>query len=129
MRSRWSLLAWAALGALLELPLVQAGGGVPASNSAGPPSPMQVLLVGGGLLARLLAVPGAPERLLATLEARTDDDGLLFVRLDKQAAYQGRLELTQGEDCVQLRLKMEAYQAGRDASLAALRRMIASARP
>jgi RNA binding exosome subunit len=81
------------------------------------------------VLERVLAVPGARERLRATLDARTDEDGLLYVRLDKQAAAQGRLELTQGEDCVQLRLKVEAYPAGRDAALAMLTRLLESARP
>jgi hypothetical protein len=81
------------------------------------------------VLERVLAIPGARERLLATLEARTDEDGLFYVRLDKQAAAQERLELTQGEDCVQLRLKVEAYPAGRDASLEMLRRILESGRP
>ncbi|HEX2066228.1 MAG TPA: RNA-binding domain-containing protein [Candidatus Thermoplasmatota archaeon] len=81
------------------------------------------------VLARLLALPGAQERLLAQLEARTDEGGLFFVRLDKQAAAQGRLALTQGEDCVQLRLKVEAYPAGRGAALAVLGRMLESGRP
>ncbi|HUR64683.1 MAG TPA: RNA-binding domain-containing protein [Candidatus Thermoplasmatota archaeon] len=81
------------------------------------------------VLERVLAVPGARERLRATLDARTDEDGLLYVRLDKQAAAQGRLELTQGEDCVQLRLKVEAYPAGRAAALAMLARLLESARP
>ncbi|HUR61555.1 MAG TPA: RNA-binding domain-containing protein [Candidatus Thermoplasmatota archaeon] len=81
------------------------------------------------VLGRVLAVPGARARLLATLEARTDDDGVLYVRLDKQAAYQGRLELTQGEDCVQLRLKVEAYPSGREAALATLGRMLEAERP
>lgn len=81
------------------------------------------------VLERVLAVPDARERLLATLESRTDDDGVLYLRLDKQAAFQGRLELTQGEDCVQVRLKVEAYPAGREAALGALRRMLESGRP
>jgi RNA binding exosome subunit len=81
------------------------------------------------VLERVLAIPGARERLRATLEARTDEDGLFFVRLDKQAAAQGRLELTQGEDCVQLRLKVEAYPAGREAALALLGRLLESGRP
>lgn len=81
------------------------------------------------VLERVLAIPGARERLRATLDARTDEDGLFYARLDKQAAAQGRLELTQGEDCVQLRLKVEAYPAGRAAALAMLERILESGRP
>lgn len=81
------------------------------------------------VLERVLAIPGARERLRATLDARTDEHGLFYVRLDKQAAAQGRLEVTQGEDCVQLRLKVEAYPAGRAAALAMLGRLLESGRP
>lgn len=73
------------------------------------------------LLARLMAIPGAHAQLAATLDQRTDDDGVLYVRVDKQEAYQGRLVLTQGEDCVQCRFRVEAYPAGRDTALAALK--------
>ena len=81
------------------------------------------------VLVRLFEVPGLREAVRRTIESRTDDDGVLYVRLDKQEAYRGRLALTQGEDCVQLRLKMEAYPAGRAASLAALDRLLGSGRP
>ena len=81
------------------------------------------------ILERLFAVPGLVESVRKTIEARTDEDGVFFVRVDKQAAFQERLELTTGEDCVQLRLKMEAYPSGREASLAALDRLLGSGRP
>jgi hypothetical protein len=73
------------------------------------------------VLARVLAIPGAHERVLATLDARVDDDGILYLRLDKQAAFAGRLVLLDGEDAIQLRLKPEAHPANREAALAALR--------
>jgi hypothetical protein len=81
------------------------------------------------VLERILALPGARERLRSSLDARVDDDGVLYVRLDKQAAFQGRLELTPGEDCVQARLKMETYPADRDTAMAALAQMVDSGRP
>jgi RNA-binding protein len=81
------------------------------------------------VLSRLLALPGGLDRLRATLEARVDDDGILYARVEKQAAAQGELRLTEGEDAIQLRLKVESYPAGRDAALRALAAMLASGRP
>lgn len=80
-------------------------------------------------LQRLLALPGARAELAATLDARTDDDGIFYVRFDKQEAAQGRLALTRGEDAIQARLKMEHYPATREAALASLAGLLAAARP
>jgi RNA-binding protein len=80
-------------------------------------------------LGRVLALPGVRDDLLATLEARTDDDGVFYLRVDKQEAFAGRLQLTRGEDAVQLRLKMEHYPATREAALASLKSMLESGRP
>lgn len=82
-----------------------------------------------GLLGRLLELPGARDDLKATLESRTDDDGVFFARVDKQDAYAGKLTLTRGEDCVQLRLKLEHYPATREAAVASLTRLLDSAKP
>ena len=79
-------------------------------------------------LGRLLALPGARDDLAATLEARTDDEGVFYVRVDKQEAYAGRLALTRGEDAIQLRLKMEHYPATREAAVASLKALLVSER-
>lgn len=81
------------------------------------------------LLQRVLDLPGARADLAATLDARTDDEGVFYLRLDKQEAAQGRLALTRGEDAVQARLKMEHYPATREAALAALAALLAAGRP
>lgn len=81
------------------------------------------------LLQRLLDLPGAREDLQRTLDARTDEDGVFYARVDKQDAYAGKLTLTRGEDCVQLRLKLEHYPATRDAALASLGQLLAAAKP
>ena len=45
------------------------------------------------------------------VEARIDDDGVLHFRLDKQAAFQGRLALAKDTDTIDVRLKLIAYPA------------------
>ena len=71
-RLRWAAFAWAALGCLLELPLADAQAGAAAACPAAgngadgesastcapppaPPSPLDVLLVGGGILGSIVA--------------------------------------------------------------------------
>ncbi len=76
------------------------------------------------LLGRILAIPGARAELASSLEARTDEDGVFYLRVDKQEALRGGLVLTRGEDAIQLRLKMEHYPATRDAAVASLARML-----
>lgn len=81
------------------------------------------------LLSRLLDLPGVRDALKASLDTRTDDDGVFYLRVEKQDALAGKLTLTRGEDCIQLRLKMEHYPAARKAALDALRRMLEAPRP
>ena len=76
------------------------------------------------LLGRLFDLPGVRADLKATLESRTDEDGVFFARVDKQDAYAQKLTLTRGEDCVQLRLKLEHYPATREAAIASLQRLL-----
>lgn len=79
-------------------------------------------------VSRLLGLAGAADQLAATVERRVDDDGVLYVRLDKQAAAAGELRLLDGEDAIQVRIKAETYPATRDAAIAAMRTLIAAGR-
>jgi hypothetical protein len=56
----------------------------------------------------VLAEMAAVDRVLAELDDRVTDNTELFLRLDKQAAYQGRVALGEG---LTLRAKVEAYPA------------------
>jgi RNA-binding protein len=71
------------------------------------------------ILGRLTAADRA--ELAAALDARVDDDGVLYWRLDKQRAYQGELVLTRGDDAIQCRLKAEVHPATREGALTAFR--------
>ena len=54
---------------------------------------------------------GVPAAIGRDVEARVDGDGVLHFRLDKQAAYQERLELAKDSDPIDVRLKLIAYPA------------------
>lgn len=49
--------------------------------------------------------------LVADLEARLDDEGVLHFRLDKQDAYEGRLILHRDADTIDVQVKLKAYPA------------------
>jgi RNA binding exosome subunit len=52
---------------------------------------------------------GDLNKILRTLDERTDEGCNLFLRLDKQAAYDGRAELTEGDDIVSVRVRVGAF--------------------
>lgn len=70
-------------------------------------------------LDRLLP-PEARAAVAGELERRVDDDGVLYLRFGKQAAYRGAVVPTTGEDAVQVRLRVEVHPAGRERAVAAL---------
>lgn len=77
------------------------------------------------VLDRLLP-PGARAAVRDELERRVDDEGVLYLRFEKQAALQGRVVPTTGEDAVQVRLRVEVHPAGRERAVAALAEFLAS---
>lgn len=62
------------------------------------------------------------ERIVDELDQRIDEDCSLFLRLDKQAAFQDRVALGEG---ITLRAKVEAYPAKRDAAIENAREALA----
>jgi RNA binding exosome subunit len=73
----------------------------------------------GDIRRALAPLRAATPGLAGELEARTDDDGVLYLRFDKQEAVLGRVLATRGEG-VQVRLKPEVHPAGRERVVAAL---------
>src|SRR2546428_11867156 len=57
------------------------------------------------------AAAGVRSAIARDIEARLDEDGVLHFRLDKQAAFQERLELAHDSDPIHIRLKLIAYPA------------------
>lgn len=82
-----------------------------------------------GSLTRARDIRAAVDRLIGfqtdavadALEARLDEDLVLYLRFDKQAAAQGKLVPTLGEDAVQVRIKVQAHPATPENALAAWR--------
>ena len=51
------------------------------------------------------------EELGRTLDARVDDGCNLFVKIDKQAAFKGVVEMGSGDDIISIRIKVLAFPA------------------
>ena len=73
------------------------------------------------LLEQLPRVPGF-DRVRTELDQRVDEDCSFYLRLDKQAAYQGDVAFGRG---IQLRGKVEAYPATVEGAIANLRNAFA----
>jgi len=56
----------------------------------------------------------ALSQLITQLPQRVDDDCNLYIKFDKQHAYQDRLIMTSSQDYILLRIKLEAYPARYD---------------
>ena len=61
-------------------------------------------------LARSRVLPGLRNQ----IEARTDEGGVFHFRLGKQEAYAGKLEIAQGRDVIDVRMKVGVYPARRE---------------
>lgn len=56
-------------------------------------------------------------RLMDELPLRVDDDCNLYIRFDKQEAYQGRFVTTRSSDAVLMKIKLKVYPARREKAL------------
>jgi hypothetical protein len=65
------------------------------------------------VLSTVAELPDA-ENLVGELDERVNDNCAMFLRLDKQAAYRGEVELGEG---ITFRAKVEAYPAKKDAAV------------
>lgn len=72
----------------------------------------------------LFAEPAVREAVLGNLDARVDDEGTLYLRLDKQAAYGGTLQPGEGDDTVQVKFRIQTHPVNREAALAQYRELL-----
>ena len=49
------------------------------------------------------------ETIIRTIDARTDEGCNLFLRIDKQGAYDGKIKLSDGDDVVSVRIRVAAF--------------------
>lgn len=49
------------------------------------------------------------EYLLENLEEKVDETGTFFIRFNKQKAYLGEAEVDEGEDVIQIKIKIKAF--------------------
>ena len=69
---------------------------------------------------------GACPDLLDEVDARTDDDGVFYLRFGKQDAFQGTTVATRSDDAVQVRIKPMVHPASREGAMTAIRDVIAT---
>jgi len=67
------------------------------------------------------------EMVLNTLEKRVDESCNLFLRVDKQAAFRGKMTLAQNDDAIAVRMKVTAYPAKKEIVVRMLRDMLENA--
>ncbi|MEM4525894.1 MAG: RNA-binding domain-containing protein [Methanothermobacter sp.] len=58
------------------------------------------------------------------IERHVDEAGNLFLRLDKQRAYNGEWKLVKHGDSIHLKLKIEAYPARREVAIKNIKKLI-----
>ncbi len=63
------------------------------------------------------------KRILHRLENKMDDSGNLFIRFDKQRAYQGDMKVVEHGDSIHLKIKIAAYPAKKKVALEIARKL------
>ncbi len=59
--------------------------------------------------------------ILENLDEKIDDDGTLYIRFNKQKAYIGEIEIDEGGDVIQVRIKAKAFPMRKETVVKAVR--------
>lgn len=59
--------------------------------------------------------------MLRTLDKRVDEHDTFYIRLSKQAAYEGRIKIAEKDDVIFIRAKVKAYPANRTEAIRLLK--------
>ena len=70
---------------------------------------------------RELLDENARRYILENLDEKVDDEGTLYVRFNKQKAYLGDVEVDEGADVIQVRIKVKAFPMRKEAVVKAVR--------
>ncbi len=70
---------------------------------------------------RRLKEAGAVPAILKDLDERVDDQAVLHLRVDKQGAYEGRVELARHDDVIAVRAKVVAHPAKKTTAVRTVR--------
>ncbi len=70
---------------------------------------------------RELLSEGDRRYLLENLDEKIDEEGTLYIRFSKQKAYLGELEIDEGEDVIQVRIKVKAFPMRKEAVIKAVK--------
>lgn len=62
--------------------------------------------------------------LLNTIEEKLDENNVFHLRISKQQAYQGSIEITEGGDNIKLKAKIVSYPAKREKALKTLEELL-----
>ncbi len=63
----------------------------------------------------------AKEYILKNLDEKVDEEGTLYVRFNKQKAYLGNVEIDEGADVIQLKIKVKAFPMRKETVVKAVR--------
>ena len=70
---------------------------------------------------RELLDENARRYILENLDEKVDDEGTLYVRFNKQKAYLGEVEVDEGADVIQVRIKVKAFPMRKETVVKAVR--------
>ncbi len=73
----------------------------------------------------ILNLKDEKEILLEFLDDLIDEEGVLHIRIDKQSAYLGKIELSTGSDSIMVRVKLVTYPFKREKILEFAKKIIA----
>ncbi|MFP4558171.1 MAG: RNA-binding domain-containing protein [Archaeoglobaceae archaeon] len=65
--------------------------------------------------------------LLNTIDEKLDENNVFHIRLSKQKAYYGQLEITEGGDNIKLKAKIVSYPARREKALKTVEELLSQA--
>ncbi|MFC2154597.1 RNA-binding domain-containing protein [Candidatus Altiarchaeota archaeon] len=64
------------------------------------------------------------EAITASLSKNIDDEGILYIRLDRKAAKEGQFKIIDSGDCIHIKAKIAAYPQKKEKALSIVKEML-----